>query len=264
VPPSNMDQALVLIVEDSLVNALAAERVIGQSLPGARILRAQSCFEARLILRMYDIEVFVVDVHLPDGCGLDLVRHIIEIKPSAKIIVMTADKAEEVSHKARAFGVQHFLLKPFPPEALGDAARHSVNLCESEDQTDAFTASLSELSLLEIVQLKCLGAATTCLDVSTHNSPQAGSIHLSNGEIVHVELRDEFSRVVASGEPALAQIVTWRGGSVNELAPAAAPERSIFEPWQALLLHVAQQCDERSVERGTPEAARPLESSPVE
>jgi hypothetical protein len=38
---------------------------------------------------------------------------------------------------------------------------------------------------------------------------------------------------------------------VKELAPAAVPERSIFEPWQALLLNVAQQCDERSVELAT-------------
>ena len=149
-----MLQTLVLIVEDSFVSALAAERVIGRSLPGARILRAQSCFEARMLLKMYDFAVFVLDVHLPDGNGFDLVRHIIEVKPSAKIIVMTADQAEELTHKARAFGVQHFLLKPFPPEALGDAARYSVNLSESEDQTSAFTASLSELSLLEIVQLK--------------------------------------------------------------------------------------------------------------
>ena len=230
------------------MSALAAERAIGQSLPGVRILRAQSCFEARLLLKMYDFEVFVLDVHLPDGCGLELVRHIVEVKPTAKIIVMTADRAEELTQKARAFGVQHFLLKPFPPDALGNAARHSVNLSESEEQAGAFTASLSRLSLLEIVQLKCLGAATTCLDVANHHSDQAGSIHLANGEIVHVELRDEFSRVVASGEPALAHIVTWRGGSVNELTPAASPERSIFEPWQALLLNVAQRCDERSVE----------------
>ena len=246
------------------MSALAAERVIDQSLPGARILRAQSCFEARLILRMYDFDVFVVDVHLPDGCGLDLIRHIIEAKPSAKVIVMTADRAEEISHKARAFGVQHFLLKPFPPDALRDAARHSANLNDSEDQTAAFTASLSKLSLLEIVQLKCLGAATTCLDVANHQSYQAGSIHLANGEIVHVELRDEFSRVVASGEQALTHIAGWRGGSVNELSQAASPERSIFEPWQALLLHIAQQCDERSVEPRTAEAARALESPPVE
>jgi DNA-binding response OmpR family regulator len=246
-----MHQILVLIVEDSLVNALAAERVIGQSLPGARILRAQSCFEAHLLLQMYDFEVFVMDVHLPDGCGMELIRHVIEVKPTAKIIMMTADRAEELSHKARAFGVDHFLLKPFPPEALGNAARDSVNLRESEEQAGSFSASLSKLSLLEIVQLKCLGAATTCLDVANHRSDQAGSIHLANGEIVHVELRDEFSRVVASGEPALAHIVTWRGGSVNELGPAASPERSIFEPWQALLLNVAQQCDERSVEPAT-------------
>ena len=246
-----MHQPLVLIVEDSLVSALAAERVIGQSLPGARILRAQSCFEARLLLQTYDFDVSVLDVHLPDGSGLDLVRHILGVKPSANIILMTADPAEELSHQARAFGIQHFLLKPFPPDALGNAARHSVNLSESEEQGSAFTASLSQLSLLEIVQLKCLAAATTRLDVSSHHSFQAGSIHLANGEIVHVEVRDEFSRVVARGEQALARIVTWRGGSVTELTPEALPERSIFEPWQALLLNVAQQCDERPVEPAT-------------
>ena len=246
-----MHQPRVLIVEDSLVSALAAERVIGQSLPGARILRAQSCFEARLLLQTYDFDVSVLDVHLPDGSGLDLVRHILGVKPSANIILMTADPAEELSHQARAFGIQHFLLKPFPPDALGNAARHSVNLSESEEQGSAFTASLSQLSLLEIVQLKCLAAATTRLDVSSHHSFQAGSIHLANGEIVHVEVRDEFSRVVAHGEQALARIVTWRGGSVTELTPEALPERSIFEPWQALLLNVAQQCDERPVEPAT-------------
>ena len=233
------------------MSALAAERVIGQSLPGARILRAQSCFEARLLLQTYDFDVSVLDVHLPDGSGLDLVRHILGVKPSANIILMTADPAEELSHQARAFGIQHFLLKPFPPDALGNAARHSVNLSESEEQGSAFTASLSQLSLLEIVQLKCLAAATTRLDVSSHHSFQAGSIHLANGEIVHVEVRDEFSRVVAHGEQALARIVTWRGGSVTELTPEALPERSIFEPWQALLLNVAQQCDERPVEPAT-------------
>ena len=246
-----MQQNFILIVEDSIVSALSAERVIGQSLPGARILRAQSCFEARLLLEAYDFDLFVLDVHLPDGSGLDLLRHILGVKPSANIILMTADPAEELSHQARAFGIQHFLLKPFPPDALGNAARHSVNLSESEEQGSAFTASLSQLSLLEIVQLKCLAAATTRLDVSSHHSFQAGSIHLANGEIVHVEVRVEFSRVVASGEQALAHIVTWRGGSVKEMTPAAAPERSIFEPWQALLLNVAQQSDERPVEPAT-------------
>src|SRR5712671_3163146 len=125
-----MHQTLVLLVEDSFVSALAAERVIGRSLPGARILRAQSCFEARMLLQLYDFAVFVLDVHLPDGCGMDLVRHILEVKPAAKIIVMTADRAEELTHKARAFGVEHFLLKPFSSDALRSAARQSVNLAE--------------------------------------------------------------------------------------------------------------------------------------
>jgi DNA-binding NarL/FixJ family response regulator len=239
-----MHQTLVLIVEDSLVSALAAERVIGQSLPGARTLRAQSCFEARLLLQMYDFEMYVMDVHLPDGSGLDLVRHILGVKPTANIILMTADQREEVRHQASAVGVQHFLLKPFSPDVLGNAARHSVNLSESEEQANSFTASLKRLSLLEIVQLKCLGAATTRLDVSNHHSYQSGIIHLANGEIVHVEVRDEYSRVVASGEKALALIVSWRGGSVKELTPATAVERSIFEPWQGLLLDIAQQCDD--------------------
>jgi DNA-binding response OmpR family regulator len=238
-----MHQPLVLIVENTLMSALDAERVIGQSLPGARTLRAQSCFEARLLLQMYDFEIFVMDAHLPDGSGMDLVWHILEVKPTAYIIMMTDDRTEEVRHQASAVGVQHFLLKPVSSDALGNAARDSVNLSESDEDANSFTALLKRLSLLEIVQLKCIGAATTRLDVSNHHSYESGSIHLTNGEIVHVEVRDEYSHVIASGEKALALIVSWRGGSVEELTPAAAVERSIFEPWQGLLLDVAQQCD---------------------
>src|SRR5206468_6876192 len=122
-----MHQTLVLIVEDSIVGALAAERVIDESLPGARILRAQNCFEARVLLQAYDFDVFVLDVHLPDGSGLDLLRHILGVKPNANIIVMTADRSEELSNQARAVGVQHFLVKPFPPDALRNAALQSVS-----------------------------------------------------------------------------------------------------------------------------------------
>ncbi len=246
-----MQEALVLIVEDSFVTALSAERAIGQALPGVRILRAQSCFEARVLLPMYDFDLFVLDVHLPDGSGLDLVPLIVGIKPSANIIVMTADSEEELPRRAGAYGVQHFFLKPFQPEALGDAARLAVYSGDAEEPAGSFTASLNELSLIEIVQLKCLAAATTRLDVSSHHSFQAGSIHLTNGEIVHVEVRDESAQVVAVGEQALAHIVAWRGGNVQELTPASTPERSIFEHWQALLLNAAQQCDERPIETAT-------------
>src|ERR671924_642051 len=122
-----MQEIQILIVEDSLVTALAAERVLSQALPGARIFRAQGCFEAHLLVQMYDIELFLVDVHLPDGCGLDLIQQILGVKPTAKIIVMTADRAQELQDRASAFGVEHVLLKPFTPGALGKAARRTIN-----------------------------------------------------------------------------------------------------------------------------------------
>lgn len=240
----------ILVLEDSVVTSVAAGRVIEQALPGCRIVRAQSCFEAQLLLRIYDFRLFILDIHLPDGCGLDLIPTIVSRNPNAGIIVLTADPQPEYHNRSVAFGVRHFITKPFRAEALSDAARDSLNdvaMLTPDPASDErlFTASLRQLSVADILQLKCLNRTTTRLEVSTVDGElRIGCIDIEAGEVVNAEVRDSQLAKLAEGEAALAEIFAWHGGNIEEVPCPFAPEHTIDESWASLILNSAQRADE--------------------
>src|SRR5262249_3880134 len=98
--------------------------------------------------------------------------------------------------------------------------------------------SLSHLTVLDIIQLKCLNHATQVLGFSSSKHGR-GRIYFSNGEIIHAETAS------AKGEAALNQIISWRGGRADEVHDAPLAERTIFTGGQSLLLHAAQTVDEQ-------------------
>jgi DNA-binding response OmpR family regulator len=243
----------VLVVEDCIVSGLLVGRVMEQALPGCRIMRAQSCLEARLLMRLYDFSLLVLDVHLPDGCGLDLIPNVMRKNAAADFIVLTADPQPEFLNRSRAFGVKHFLAKPFSARALGDAARHIFHDARENmagAQAANFTASLRQLSLTDVLQLKCLTGISTRLQIA-NAEPRflQGHLDIERGEIVNAELQDESQTTVAAGEDALIEMLGWHGGTVIENRLPPLPRRTIAKRWQPLLLSAAQQADERVAER---------------
>jgi hypothetical protein len=149
--------------------------------------------------------------------------------------------------------VKHFLAKPFSARALGDAAR---NLFQDGWRGPAgspnarFIASLRQLSLVDVLQLKCLTTACTRLQV-THTDPdyRQGHLDIERGEIVHAEVQDETHACVAHGEEALTAMLGWQAGTVVESHLPPLPRRTIEKRWQSLLLSAAQKADERAAER---------------
>lgn len=59
-----------------------------------------------------------LDNHLPDGIGLDFIRHIKHNYPAVKIIMITAHDSAEERNRAYAEGVDYFLSKPFTRELV--------------------------------------------------------------------------------------------------------------------------------------------------
>jgi DNA-binding NarL/FixJ family response regulator len=239
-------EKLVLVVEDSVVTSVAVGRVIEHALKDCRIVRAQSCFEAKLLLSVYEFHLFILDIHLPDGCGLDLLAEIVAKDPAAATIVLTADPAPENRDRSTAFGVQHFITKPFRSETLSEAVRQSLSGKEAQQRDPLFAAALKRLSVLDVVQLKCLNRASTRLEVSsTRESLPVGFIDLEEGEIVHAEVRDDSFDVFCEGREAISEILSWSEGTIEELDRESSVNHTIHEPWQSLLLNTAQCADEQ-------------------
>jgi response regulator of citrate/malate metabolism len=103
----------VLVVED---DALAAEahasyvaRVPGFDVAGI----ARSGREALTLLQQAQVDLVLLDFHLPDGHGLEVLRRLRAAGSTSDVIAVTAAREVEVVKRAVAQGVLAYLLKPF-------------------------------------------------------------------------------------------------------------------------------------------------------
>ncbi|MCL4178662.1 MAG: response regulator [Verrucomicrobia bacterium] len=234
----------VMVLEDAIVTSVVTSRALELDLPDAAIHRAQSLFEARLLLETYPIHFCILDVQLPDGCGLDLIPDLVAKYPNAGVVIVTASALPAHRDSASAFGVLHFMEKPVDPRWLGRLAREYRDSLASDGATSdtSFAASLKRLTVTDIVQLKCLARATVGLAFSLRDS-RRGCIYLEEGEVVHAEVAAHPKTEAKQGVPAFREILGWRGGKVEEIN-SLAEQRTMDCRWQELLLNTVQWLDE--------------------
>ena len=97
---------IVLLVEDNpKFRKLVAELIKEQ---GFRVLEAESKAEALEIIETTHPDVVLLDIQLPDGCGLDLVDPLKKID-HPQVVALTSYK--EYENDARAKGVDKFVWK---------------------------------------------------------------------------------------------------------------------------------------------------------
>ena len=245
---SGMKSVKILLLEDAFVTSLAMGRALEAALPDCVVMRAQSLYEARLLLRTYDFQFFVVDIQLPDGCGVDFLPEIAERAPGAGVVIVTATPLPKYRQRASEFGVLYFMEKPVEVRQLASRIARSVRsaAAPSDTTSDAsFTAFLRNLSVLDVIQLKCLARASVRLDV-TKSDGAVGRIYLSRGEVVHAEVIPPSGIGCKEGTEAFNEALSWRGGTVVEEPGAQVPQISIQGTWQSLILAACQRMDETS------------------
>jgi len=233
------DRFSVLVLDDDQCVMAIVTKALKTALPDATILSARSVAEAQMLAAEYKIHFLLLDVHLPDGTGIDLLCDLQTTNPNAKCVIMTAAPLPEYREQAASLGVLQFMEKPVDTKVICSLAReHRDNLVSESSQmkSSQFAATLSSLSSMDIIQLKCLGRATQALEFIA--SQGSGRVYFYRGEIVHAETQN------ATGVTAFQQILSWRGGRVVELPDARESARTISTNWQSLLLNAAQAIDE--------------------
>jgi FixJ family two-component response regulator len=84
----------------------------------------------------------VLDVHLPDGTGLELQRTLAEQRRHLPIVFMTGQGDVPTSVRAMKAGALEFLLKPFQDDELLGAVEQALSDARSRHQTLARGAEL--------------------------------------------------------------------------------------------------------------------------
>ncbi len=103
----------VLVVEDE---DMIQEILCGftQRLEGFDVVQvAGSCRLAQVVLEKEAVDLVLLDVYLPDGLGLDLLRWIRASNLDVDVILITADRRSETFEMVNRFGAIDYLIKPF-------------------------------------------------------------------------------------------------------------------------------------------------------
>jgi DNA-binding NtrC family response regulator len=106
----------ILIVEDEHSLRAAVARHLRRDF--AQVLEAHSCARALELLQTEHVDAILVDVHLEDGDGFQIIDALARAGACPAVIVMTADRNIDNAIGAMQRHVQSFLLKPFDFEAL--------------------------------------------------------------------------------------------------------------------------------------------------
>jgi response regulator of citrate/malate metabolism len=103
----------VLVVEDDPV-AADAHRAYVERVPGFEVADvAHTARDAMRFLSAHPVDLILLDLHLPDGHGLDITRALRGGGVSADVIVVTSARDLPTVRAAVSQGVVQYLLKPF-------------------------------------------------------------------------------------------------------------------------------------------------------
>jgi len=111
----------ILVVEDDPI--LADGLRVGLGLAGATADIVGTCGDARAALSTHEFDAVVLDVMLPDGSGLDLLKEMRGARDATPVLLLTA--LDEVADRIRGLdgGADDYLGKPFDLDELAARIR---------------------------------------------------------------------------------------------------------------------------------------------
>ena len=116
----------VLLVDDHDLIRQGLRRAFERENDMSVIGEAASVSEALAAASHFDPDVMVVDVRLPDGSGLDVVKQVRASHPSMGIVVLTMYAGDDQLFGALEAGASAFVAKDAPADEVVMAARHAA------------------------------------------------------------------------------------------------------------------------------------------
>ncbi|QLJ04856.1 response regulator [Streptomyces sp. NEAU-sy36] len=138
----------VLVVEDDPVAADAHELYVGR-VPGfTAVAKARTGAEARRVLERTEVDLLLLDLHLPDVHGLQFARSLRASGHHADVIAVTSARDLAMVREGVSLGVVQYVLKPFTFATLRDRLvryaefRGAAGEASGQDEVDRALAVL--------------------------------------------------------------------------------------------------------------------------
>ena len=171
-----MKRILVVDDEQSMRELLA----IMLRKEGYEVLTADSRAQAAAAFARGPVDLVVTDVRLPDGDGIEVLRHVKAASPETVVIVMTAFGTTETAVAARKLGAEAYVLKPFDVDELRIAVRDALTHQRLREENVRLQREAGERQKLD--QLIGASPAMAALFEMVRAIAPAGSTVLITGE----------------------------------------------------------------------------------
>ncbi|PCD00518.1 sigma-54-dependent Fis family transcriptional regulator [Halopseudomonas pelagia] len=136
-----MNSAGLLLVEDSQSTSMLYE--IWLSVLGVPMTLVEDGAQALDWLENNTPSVVLLDLHLPDMAGLDILRSIRQRGLQCEVIVITADNSQRLAVQAMEEGAQDFLVKPVDADRLRVSVRNALRARKLESIASNLAATVN-------------------------------------------------------------------------------------------------------------------------
>lgn len=126
----------VLVVDDDFMVA-RVHRGFVEGVAGFEVVDVAHTGEAALaVVQRHQPDLVLLDIHLPDMNGLDLLPMLREAHPDLDAIVISAASEAETVRRALRGGIVHYLIKPFSGADLRESLEHYQRTYRRLDSED--------------------------------------------------------------------------------------------------------------------------------
>lgn len=155
----------ILIVDDHALVRSGLTQQVRSLLPTATVLTAGSAELAlHLVMEAAALDLIILDLNLPDGNGLTLLKKWHARMPLVPVIVVSGETEQQVSRQVMSAGAAIFVTKSASESTLREAIAKTLKLPAATNPAGA----LDMLSARQQEVLRALVAGMSNLDIANH------------------------------------------------------------------------------------------------
>lgn len=113
----------LLLVDDHAAFREALEFVLNRQPELTVVGRCGSLAECRGLQNLGEVDVVLLDLHLPDGDGADLIEDLREANPHVKVVVLSASTESGLQRRMAGLGVDAVFDKTAGPAEIANDVR---------------------------------------------------------------------------------------------------------------------------------------------
>lgn len=194
---------------------------------------ASDSSKAFTIIETQQVDMIVIDLGVSDMESLQFLKLVHQKHPHIRKAILTSFVEQKTRKECLESGADMYLIKPKRTNGF-EAVFHSLNQLFTLSQ-QGFRGLLRTISLTDLIQLECLNARSSVLEISADK--QFGRVFIKQGSIIHAQAGSK------TGVDAFIRLMHMSGGDFN-LKPFIEPGvQTIQMSCDRLLLEASHAVD---------------------